>query len=330
MGFAVLWAAALLLFLGTWPFSARAERFAGAADHMPWSGYWWPLNQGELVFGYDDRPSPLDKYDLYVQGTWPGTVSTWGLSRANNVYNPAAPYWHGYCNTWANAALLEQFSFEPSEHDGVRFEVGDKKGLITLCHRADQVLQTSCASDPSEFHRYLLQYIGDQGIGVAADLDPGEEIWSYPIFAYDMTVTEGSLSDTVVCTISYADDFVHPDFQGTKVLSTAYTYRLDKNDTGDYTGGEWLSYSAIDHPQTVWIPIARISDAPLDYELVKSIALGEDPEQADPGTPSSGNGGGGGGCVYAGHAAGFSPELLLTLAASIVILLGRKSFFRRK
>ncbi len=263
----------------------QAETLSAEASFTPWSGYWWPMRQGKLIFGYNGNPSPLEKYDLLVSGQFPWEATNW---EEENHYLPDGEYWYGYCHAWANASVLEDIDFQVSAHQGIYFAVGDKKGLITICHDDDPQVIENCDSDAGAFHRFLLEYIGEQGLPFVADLDNSEQVWSYPVYYYHMETTPGSLTDSagtfmeyddVSCYIKYADDFVDPDYQGTRTLSRTYYYRLYKNSEGNYTHGEWTEKSASYHPEWVWMPISQESDNPfINYEIVKEIAQAKDDE----------------------------------------------------
>ena len=265
-----------LIFLGIViiPELARAQHLKGTADFRPWSGWWWPKSQGELVFGYRGKPAPVEKYGLYVSGKRYSAAYFKGLQE---WYDPNALGWEGMCNGWVNASILENEPILPASSHGVFLTVGDKKGLLTACHFKDEIQYEYCSRSPAPFHRYLLKYIGEQGQIIGADLDATEAFWSYPIYSYEMSVMSGTESDTVVCTIKYASDFVDPDYQGSLEKSETYRYRLYKDSEGNYNGqGEWLEES---HPQSVWVPIGIIQDDLfVDYKLVKEMALTYDDE----------------------------------------------------
>ena len=248
-----------------------ALELAAEADNRPWSGWWWPSGKAELVVGYNGRPSPAEKYDLYATGTRPGEAT---INGSDKWYVPDAESWEGMCNGWVNASILESGSIIPSSANGVFLSVGDKKGLLTACHYEDEVLLVSCLRKPEIFHHYLLKYIGEQGEIIGADLDSTRSFWSYPIYSYNMSIASGDASDYVTCTIKYATDFVDPDYQGTFEHSATYRYRLDKDAEGNYEGGEWLTEDSDDlHPQSVWIPIAiNQNKLFIEYAKVKEMA----------------------------------------------------------
>ncbi len=257
---------------------AGALEHKAEADYQPWSGWWWPKSHGELVLGYNGRPSPAEKYDLYVTGKRPGVAFTQG---SQEWYDPQALGWEGMCNGWVNASILESSPILSSSANGVFISAGDKKGLLTACHFKDEILYEYCSQSPEPFHRYLINYIGEQGEIIGADLDSTESFWSYPIYAYEMSIASGEVSDYVTCTIKYATDFVDPDYKGTLERSATYRYRLDKDADGNYNGqGEWLAGDPGDlHPQTVWVPVGIKQDELfVDYKEVREMVQTVDDE----------------------------------------------------
>ena len=252
---------------------------SGESSFKPWSGYWWPLNKGELVRGYQGHPSPIEKYDLYTVGYYPGISTNIAESE---WYDPDVPNWHGLCHGWANASILESLNFRPSASHGVFLSVGDKKGLLVAYHGEDETQYEYCWHSPEPFHRYLLAYIGEQGMAIAADLDESDEFWSYPIYRYEMEIVPGLDYDQVECRIWHADDQgFKPDFEGTVEVTKTYQYNLEKDSEGNYVkgGGNWQGTSVDEHPDIVWIPISRRPERLfIDYETVKAMALSHDDE----------------------------------------------------
>ena len=273
-----IYAALILVFVLFLALPIYAETLSGKAAFKPWSGHWWPLQAGELVKGYNGHPSPIEKYDLYDRGYYPAAATR---NARDEWYDPDVPYWWGFCNGWANAAILEHQDFHPSAARNVFLNVGDKKGLLSAIHFEDEILWENCYN-PEPFHRYLLNYLGEQDQAIAADLDISDEFWSYPIYRYEMTIIHGSDADRVQCRIWHADDqHIPPDFEGTVEVEKSYSYSLSKDAEGNYIKGRgsWLGASVTDHPDLVWVPIARRPERLfVDYDLVKAMALSHDDE----------------------------------------------------
>lgn len=255
---------------------SRAALVAAATD--AWSGYWWPYVNGGLATGYDYRgfPAPLEKYELLVDGYLSDRLVGPYLDR---YYDPDAPNWYGLCNAWAAASTFEKEPAYPSVHENILFRVGDKKGLYTLAH-TDDVNLYGDGDSPAEFHRWLTTIIGQQHEMFYADLDAGPEVWSYPIYAYDMSLGPrvGNVQSVEV-TVFYADDFVSLDFVGTDVLSQDYAYTLIYNDLGTVVGGEWTGASVSDHPQLMtYVREQRSKLSGLDMVLLRQLGESVDDE----------------------------------------------------
>ncbi|MBI4614603.1 MAG: pre-peptidase C-terminal domain-containing protein [Planctomycetes bacterium] len=140
------------------------------AKYVPWSGIWWPQSEGLLSIGWngtncyrydstqkkyvaidgvaDNEASPLMKYDRFVEKRWgtnPGAalVELHGDDRydfSHHVYGEIKERydregvnysWWGHCNGWAAAAIMEKEPITSVTANGIRFEVGDLKGILT-------------------------------------------------------------------------------------------------------------------------------------------------------------------------------------------------------
>lgn len=262
------------------------------AEHISWSGYWWPFTNGGLSTGqgYRGHPAPLEKYELLVNNRINGPAIDW---YEDNYYSKEAVSWGGLCPSWARASAYETYEILPSSVDNIVFRVGDKKGLLTLCHDDDFYIM-GFGNNPKEFHLWLLQYIKDEKRAFTADLATGEEVWYYPIYRYEMQTTGGRTRQSVNVKIYYAADDVHPDYIGTKEMIRQYTYTLDLNSTGDVIGGEWTGSSVSNYPEIMKIPVSAKAKCPyLDCDEIRRIAQTRDdfleiednaPQNIDPGT----------------------------------------------
>ncbi len=275
-------------------FSSPVSAVSAQADATPWSGWWWPLTEGGMATGegYRGRPAPLEKYLMLTEGTTRGPLITWYLDR---YYDPDALGWEGLCPYFARAAVMEAYEILPSSEENLVVRVGDKKALLTLCH--DHVLAQKAESgrDPANLHRWLLEYIGQQKRSFIADLVPTEEVWFFPIYAYDMqTQRVTAMTESVTTAIFYADDNVHPDYMGTRERKKTYTYTLSLDAAGNITGGWWTGRSETDHPAILILPISTTAKNPyLDCTEVRRMAQSaddflelpdNDPVSLDPGT----------------------------------------------
>jgi hypothetical protein len=247
---------------------------ADQANVIPWSGYWWPSLYGGLATGSDYRghPAPLEKYSLLVNNDLEGDLINWYLSW---YYDPNALSWEGLCPYWARASMMESYDILPSSENNIVFRVGDKKGLLTLCHDFDKMQTVD--GNPVNFHLWLLGYITDQKIPFTADLDAGVEVWYYPIYSYNMSSRTAGSTESVTVTISYADDDVQPDYIGTWVKERVYTYNLTLDSNGDIIDGEWTGNSVSNHPETLSFPLNTATRCPyIDCNQVRQIAQSRD------------------------------------------------------
>lgn len=280
-----------VLFFGATP--AFSAEMVYRAHTIPWSGYWWPTTSGGLATGYDYRgkPSPIEKYLLLTTGISSGPLKDWYLNR---YYDPTAVSWGGLCPYWARASMLEDYDILPSSENNMIVRVGDKKGLLTLCHDGGNLTQSS-GKDPVEFHYWLFKYIQAQGQPFLADLSFGTEVWYYPIYGFEMSSSSsGQTTASFRTTIFYAADNVSPDYIGTLELTRSYAYDLYYNAKGEITGGRWTGNSVTNHPDILAYPLSTYAKCPyLDCDEVRRLAKSKDdflekagnaPQSLDPGT----------------------------------------------
>ncbi|MGB9500229.1 MAG: hypothetical protein ACKVE4_10895 [Dissulfuribacterales bacterium] len=263
-------------------FSPAAIAGVYEAEHIPWSGYWWPFKYGGLATGngYRGHPAPLEKYLLLTTGKMSGNAVDW---YKEHYYNPDAESWWGLCPPFSRAAVTESYPILPSSENNIIFRVGDKKGLLTLCHDDWSGIIYASGETPVDFHFWLLDYIGEQQTAFTADLDAGEEVWYFPVYHYEMDSTRSGQTDHVSVGILYASDSVKPDYIGTKARLKQYTYDLFLDDQGNIIGGEWTGESADsagdhgDHPETLSFPeVTGALNPYLDCEKIREIARARD------------------------------------------------------
>jgi len=253
----------------------------GAAADVAWSGYWWPMfsshDRDDYMNLYDDG-GPLDKYDQYcVASGLPNPRSKefegwrhFADKRLENATGYTA-FWWGHCNGWAAASVLENEPTTTRTIKDIEFEIGDQKGLLTVCHNGDPVdlIRRLGESDAHLFHAMLIQSIGKDKRGLIFDtkLDPidpktGEpirEVWNYPAYRYEFLYTDvGSQSWDVTAQVWFANDAVEPNFVGVKnwpieERPKVYTYRITGSKEHPVSG-YWTGGSRLDHPDLMWRP----------------------------------------------------------------------------
>lgn len=279
--------------LGALAAPAWAEVEEGAAKVKPWSGYWWPSQKGELVKPRDDEnPSPLAKFDK-VKST---KAEAW--ERKAHA-NPDLPKWHGRCHAWAAAAMIEPEPKRPVTIDGVRFTVRDIKALLTLSHDDDEPTVfgerfDGGSSDPQDLTPEALwslcrEYIGEKGQSILMDLDNSREVWTYPVYAYNVEFNpsedgkdlyEGKITLTAANMLNARATL---DYVGTLDLVRTYWFTV-KITNGEMVAGSsrWVGESRRHHPDFAWFPKARRAENPdLDYALIRKLVE----ESADPDDP---------------------------------------------
>ena len=128
-------AAAILIGMAGAPLRAQ-ETEEATVTTMPWSGWWWPADTGQLLLGYRGEVGPLVKHDV-VSGRH---ATQWEQSTPFHFDLVDAADWWGHCHAWAAAAVLEPEPKHDVTQNGATFHVGDLKGLLTEAHYSDQVI----------------------------------------------------------------------------------------------------------------------------------------------------------------------------------------------
>lgn len=171
---------------------------------------------------YDlDELSPMDKLALSMWSRGetspnPFYVPAWEIL---NHYNPGGGSWWGHCNGWSAAAILTN---EPTTNvsstirgESVAYTAADMKGLLSESHystyshfygaRYDDEQDDISDLSPAAFHRLVSFYIRDQGVALVFDTSANEQVWNYPAYAVDLTVTEGEGSAGDKVNVNTAD-----------------------------------------------------------------------------------------------------------------------------
>ena len=244
----------------------------GEAARVAWSGYWWPMMSSQDRDDYMnlyDEGGPLDKYDQYCVASGlpnPRSREFEGWRHfADKRMEQATGYtafWWGHCNGWAAASVLENEPTVRREVHGIGFEVGDQKGLLTVCHNGDPVelIRKLGENDAHLFHATVIQSIGKDRRGLIFDtkLDPIDPKTGKPT-RYELAYSEaGPKSWDVTAQIWFANDAVEPNFVGVKnwpmdERPKVYTYRITGSKENPQSG-YWIGGSRLDHPDLMWRP----------------------------------------------------------------------------
>jgi hypothetical protein len=297
-----------------------------SAKITPWSGYWWPMREGRLLV-------PLGKYDTLTGHR----AAEW--ERQANPPGPDVPRWHGYCHAWAAASIMEPeprnnhvaASFRDADpasempgHVRLNLDIGDQKGLLTACHTenlanswGDRYGDGQGSEDPLDIYpdllwRLLKLHLGQQGVALVLDVEPGDEVWNFPVYHYEVQyrpVGAGSgdprptdrPQDGAVgrpapsgmyqadMTLLMADDGVPPAYQGTKTRKQTYQFTFRMRDGNIVMGsGRWTGQSVKDHPDFAWYPYQAVASNPeVKYSKVQRLVTPAQvtPPDAPPATP---------------------------------------------
>jgi hypothetical protein len=255
----------------------------GRAEITPWSGYWWPIRQGGLT-------APLSKYDL---ATGQRAVA-W--EKAHRPSDANVPEWFGFCHAWAASSIMEP---EPKQFCTCRgrngrsadLGVGDQKGMLAACHTDDVANSYGhrCGDgegpeDPQDIApdllwRILKLYVGSQKIPMVIDIEPGPEVWNFPVYAYEIRSDgTGDGQQDATLTLWMSDDGVPPDYVGSQARRTTYTFACTMRGGAVVMGtGRWTGRSEKDHPDFAWYPyIARADNPEVHYTAVREL-VGQGP-----------------------------------------------------
>ena len=169
--------------------------------HADYDGFDFELN----------RLSPLDKFAVISQleGRTHGSNPWFGPAwEALNHWSPAGSSWFGHCNGWAGAAIL---THEPREavtvnvgstdQHAIEISVGDQKGLLSESYYSqlsnfwgsryngndgDDISDLT----PKATLQLLTTLIGERGVPFVFDTSANEEVWNFPAWAFELTLTE--------------------------------------------------------------------------------------------------------------------------------------------
>jgi len=275
--------------------TAEATVEQAAAKHTPWSGYWWPIARGELL----QQGGPLPKYD-YLTGA---RATQYELQM--HPPGPNVPEWHGYCHAWSASAVLEKEPKRPKRVAGrssqsVTLTVGDQKGLLAVSHAQDVAnhigdrfgdgagSENPHDLEPCRLWEVLRTYIKQQKVPLVMDLEPGPEVWNYPVYAYRVEYAPaGGGWQQAQLALWAADDAVPPDHVGTSVHYQTYHFRFRLYNGSVVMGsGQWVGQSLQSHPDFAWYPyVVRPENPQIDYQRVKQI-VGVASAGTGSGTPS--------------------------------------------
>lgn len=273
--------AALFLLVPVAPTAAQGVEEA-AATTMPWSGWWWPSKQGHLVLGYRGEAGALAKHDQ-ISGR---RAASWEQGTYYHMSATGADWW-GHCHAWAAASILEKEPLRDVWYGGVAFHVGDMKGLLSEAHYSDraQFFGRRYNGQPGDdiqdmspiaVWQVLRTFVNQNKTPVVLDLNPGPQVWSYPVYRYRLQYNPiGANNYQGQLSIWVANFQVYPDTIGTVPEQHDYFFTFQAQGAQLVAGSDrWIGPSVNDHPDFAWYPTQRGQDNPqVDYNLVSQLAL---------------------------------------------------------
>lgn len=269
-------------------------------EKIPYSGYWYPRRE----HGTNYRPasgglSPLGKYDRSFNAGQ-SKAADWEEKNHTAAANSEEAAWAGHCNGFSAAAQRHMRPKKSVVKNGVTFEIQDIKALLAEIHMSAKYLFLGgrrCENDqriplpgerpdptkinecqdinPGTFHAAVANWIGIAKHTVIFDDRVSSQVWNYPMYAYQSTVTAMTLQDAlkeitgsrngsyrfnptavkfsfIDMTVTFAD--AAEETSGTTIAKTQrYTYILELNDKDEIIGGEWVRGSVSDHPDFLWV-----------------------------------------------------------------------------
>jgi hypothetical protein len=244
--------------------AARADVEEGAADPAPWSAA-CRTQKDETVL------QALDRYDRITRrkaGAWhrQHRASRMAASGARPVAG------------WASASVMEAEPRRPGPNGAPpagALSIAEQKTLLACAHDADLHHAYPGAMTPDGLWRLLRLHLKANQTPLIIDLEPGGEVWSYPVYAYRIEYARQGDSDdyTARLTLWLADDEVPADFVGLQPRRQDYRFAFRMSEGAVVAGsGRWLGLSREDHPGLAWCPIAaRPANPHLDIAEVRAL-----------------------------------------------------------
>jgi hypothetical protein len=207
---------------------------SGSAEHVPWPGYYWPTYRDSINYRWngEDTLSPAKKYEFAFgkSGVEDAVSLEYGVDsvdgdecdddldcaedakcgkRYGQTSGACVPSWHGLCDAWAAAAVLEKEPNKSIEYGGVEFLVNDLKALMSLMYKEELELKMislrcdvpaeggeladvpDCVdTNPGTFHVALANLLGLQGQSFVEDRTFDVEVWNHPLLSYEVDESE--------------------------------------------------------------------------------------------------------------------------------------------
>jgi hypothetical protein len=172
--------------------------------------------------GKIDELSPSEKYDLLVgDHDYTLTDRSWEYGKdvlASRLGFGAVPIWRGICHGWSPASFstprpTKVVTLTGANGHKIPFYPEDIKALSSMlwakgnydshflgkrCGSLAGTRSESCIGlNPGALHMLLVNRIGVDQNHFVLDMDPGSEVWNYPVFAYEYNYFQPLTGKTV-------------------------------------------------------------------------------------------------------------------------------------
>ncbi len=272
------------------------------AAYKGWSSYWYPITGNQL---FSAPNSPLKNYDRWASQTKGAKVSAADWHK-QNVYNPKASEWEGYCAPRAFAAAVELIPTKSVQVGGVCFSPADIKALLALSYEnvSSRKLEEKLKKPlifgqqflggtddvindvyPDQLLRFVQVSLGDRQLPFLMDHAKDAEMWMDLVHEATIEVTkaQGQSAVDVKIVLKMAnfdlnesemalDDRGQLNFDQAIRSYTARIYGCWNGEDFVASSGEWTGTSEFDHPDYV-------VDVPLNNTAaIKSLRGSRNPQ----------------------------------------------------
>ncbi|MCG8583489.1 MAG: hypothetical protein MI757_02115 [Pirellulales bacterium] len=166
------------------------------------------------------------------------------------------PHWSGHCNGWATASIRHAQPTKNVTRNGVVFTPSDIKSLLAEVYTFTDTAFLGGAYDsvinPAALHVSLTNWVGRKDHPIAMERSPGEEIWNFPIYAYNTKSSKRGNHVDVRVTMLYKHYLDREQDEAPKnEMKMYFHYGLTLDDDGNITGGRY--YRDSDRIDFLWI-----------------------------------------------------------------------------
>lgn len=154
------------------------------------------------------------------------------------------PHWSGHCNGWATASIRHAEPTKSVRRNGVVFTPSEIKSLLAELYTFTDTAFLGGEHDrvinPAALHVTLTNWIGRQDHPVAMEKSPGEEIWNFPVYAYNTKTTRHGRQVDVRANVLYKHYLDQEYDEAPKnEMSVYFHYALTLDADGNIVGGKY-------------------------------------------------------------------------------------------